>query len=172
MYSDEFKLLIKQQLGVKIDDADEISVAQKNEYPEYLKSNLWKRIKRRVLKRDGKVCQLCAGPGNVVHHRSYDAEVLQGQADYLLVTLCEGCHCLVHFDDSGQKRTAADVHRICGTFQLQREFSEPTVDLRLRSRKNPNGWERLTAVQRRLWQERHIELKSKKLVSRGHLQYQ
>jgi hypothetical protein len=172
VHSEEFKLLVKQQFGVDAIDLDENALVLQDYNTEYLPSKLWKSIKRRVLKRDGKVCQLCTGTGSIVHHRSYDVEVLEGNADYLLVTLCEGCHELVHFDDSGRKRSTADTHGICATPQLQRDFPEPSVDLRLAAAKKPTGWERLTAVQRSLWHQRHSELRLKKLVSRGHLQYQ
>ena len=139
MHSEQFKLLVQQQFGVDVIDLDENSPVLQDYNSEYLPSKLWKSIKRRVLKRDGKVCQLCTGRGGIVHHRSYDLEVLEGSADYLLVTLCEGCHSLVHFDDSGCKRTPSETHGICATHQLQREFPEPSVDLRLAAPKKPPG---------------------------------
>ena len=172
MHSEQFKLLVQQQFGVDVIDFDESSLVFQDYNSEYLPSKLWKSIKRRVLKRDGKVCQLCTGPGGVVHHRSYDLEVLEGNADYLLITLCEGCHELVHKDEFGRKRPTSETHGICATPQLQRDFPEPIVDLRLAVPKKPPGWDRLTAVQRSLWNARHSDLRLKKLVSRGHLQYQ
>ena len=139
MYSEEFKLFVQQQFGVAVIDFGENSPVFKDYNSEYLPTKLWKSIKRRVLKRDGKICWLCTGSASVVHHRSYEAEVLEGNADYLLISLCTGCHNQVHFDDFGHKRSPAETHGICATPQLQRDFPEPSVDLRLAAPKKQIG---------------------------------
>lgn len=74
---------------------------------EYLKSDLWKTIKARVLARDGNVCLACDRPAVLVHHKSYDQQVLAGYRDDLLVSLCGDCHGKIEFDEAGKK---VDVH--------------------------------------------------------------
>jgi 5-methylcytosine-specific restriction endonuclease McrA len=72
----------------------------------YLKSDLWKAIRRRVLERDGKRCCRCKRPASVVHHQSYDKDVLAGTADYMLTSLCFDCHAFIEFD--GDRKTSLD----------------------------------------------------------------
>ncbi|WP_368681202.1 HNH endonuclease, partial [Acinetobacter baumannii] len=47
-------------------------------YEDYRKTKLWKTIKARVLVRDSYQCQRCKGKATVVHHISYDQEVMLG----------------------------------------------------------------------------------------------
>jgi hypothetical protein len=79
------------------------------EHREYLASNLWRRIRLRVLKRDGRICFRCGGPGNVVHHRSYAYDVRNGDNVAPLATVCEDCHETIHFLPDGSKRPQEDV---------------------------------------------------------------
>jgi hypothetical protein len=78
------------------------------DYDEYLKSPLWRKIRRRVLKRDNHKCKRCSGKATVVHHRDYTPEVLRGDADHLLVSLCDGCHHVIEFDELERKRSFAE----------------------------------------------------------------
>lgn len=72
-------------------------------YEDYLQTRLWARIRRkRVRQRDGDICQRCGGPGRCVHcHRPYDADVLRGNNDAMLATVCNGCHEVIERDDQG-----------------------------------------------------------------------
>jgi len=69
---------------------------------DYLSGDLWKGIRGRVLERDGGRCVACGKPAQVVHHKSYDKDVLAGYRDDLLVSLCNPCHSAIEFD--GKKK--------------------------------------------------------------------
>jgi hypothetical protein len=60
-------------------------------YAAYLASPEWKKIRARVLKRDGKRCQHCSAKAQCVHHISYDEPVIIGERDEDLISLCNSC---------------------------------------------------------------------------------
>ena len=61
-------------------------------YGEYLRSDLWKSIRERVLA-DNWYCQRCDDrPAEQVHHRAYDPVTLSGKDLRSLTALCRGCH--------------------------------------------------------------------------------
>jgi 5-methylcytosine-specific restriction endonuclease McrA len=132
---------------------------QAADYADYLKSPLWRTIRRRVLKRDGNVCRRCGGKATRVHHRSYADEVMAGNDDRQLASICEGCHNVIHFDDNGQKCSPEETERLLCTRDESATFPVPEVDLRLRRRKDPPGWDRMSAVQRQAWHCEHERLR-------------
>ncbi len=69
----------------------------------YLSSVTWRTIRARILLRDAGSCLRCGLPARIVHHKSYDAEVLAGNNDGQLVSLCFGCHSFIEFD--GKRKT-------------------------------------------------------------------
>ena len=86
-------------------------------YNQYLKSDLWKTIRERVLERDGRVCKgrahammlQLASPDEAaqftelhVHHYRYDRDTLLGENIDDLITLCSKCHGVRH--DIGKSR--------------------------------------------------------------------
>ena len=79
-------------------------------YETYLSGPLWKIIRSRVLDRDGKVCQRCASMASVVHHRSYADDVMLGNRDEMLVSLCRGCHDFIEFD-GGRKTSLNEANQ-------------------------------------------------------------
>ena len=141
-------------------------VAQMAYQGEYLESQEWKKIKRRSLKRDGNVCARCGGRGTIVHHRSYEREVLEGKADHLLVTVCAPCHEVIHFDDSGKKRPFEEWETILQQRPDPNDFPEPKIDLRRshwdRSKDHPPQWPRMTEVQQKNWSYCYAELRKQK----------
>ena len=146
-------------------------VTLKDYHTEYLTSKLWAKIKRRVLKRDQKVCQSCGGGGSFVHHRSYERDVLEGNADHMLTTVCEGCHSRIHFDDDGQKRPEAKWDAVFLAGQHRTDFPEPKVDLRLSTQPRSSGWGRMTSNQRIQWAHRLNVLICEKHIALGHPQW-
>jgi hypothetical protein len=61
-------------------------------YAAYLSSDLWARIRKRVLSGGGTKCAVCRGKSIGVHHERYTAANLSGN-DYLwLVPICDYCH--------------------------------------------------------------------------------
>ena len=132
---------------------------QAADYADYLKSPLWQKIKRRVLKRDGKTCRRCGGKATRVHHRSYTDKVLAGNDDEQLASICEGCHNFIHFDDNGYKRSPEETDRFLMTRDESKAFPVPQVDLRLRWRKDPPGWNRMSALQKQVFEREHERMK-------------
>lgn len=80
-------------------------------YDEYLKTDLWKGIRKKVLVRDGRSCRCCGAKALTAHHTSYDFEVLMGRRNDDLVSICRPCHEQVHFDESGVKVTLDEANR-------------------------------------------------------------
>ena len=70
-------------------------------YAAYLASDLWKAIRRRVLKKTPK-CQACEDRATLVHHRGYYLWVLRGETLTGLIPLCRTCHEHIEFDN-GEK---------------------------------------------------------------------
>lgn len=65
---------------------------RKTEYQKYCASDEWKVIRDRVLERDSHTCQDCGKRAITVHHLSYRPEVMAGEDDSQLVSLCVPCH--------------------------------------------------------------------------------
>jgi hypothetical protein len=88
-------------------------------YRAYLKSELWKDIRARVLARapDG-LCEKCKrAPATQVHHRSYDPATLAGTTIDSLTKTCARCHTKAERpDDRGQTRY--DRYKNSSTFLL------------------------------------------------------
>lgn len=73
-------------------------------YKDYLRSDLWKEIKGKVLKRDKKKCLCCGTRRHIcVHHTNYRWKTLSGEDIKPLKTLCKKCHYEIEFDKNGKK---------------------------------------------------------------------
>jgi hypothetical protein len=121
------------------------------DYEKYRRQVLWKRIKARILERDAGTCRRCEGRASVVHHRSYADKVMRGEADEWLVSLCDGCHTVVHRDERGVWRTWEESERVLATPDAARSYSRPVIDLRRKWPEPPPEWERMNAHQRAGW---------------------
>jgi hypothetical protein len=84
----------------------------------YLKQPLWVEVIRpRILDRDNYCCRVCNSADNLqVHHRSYRKNVMRGNDDEKLITLCCKHHIEIEFaeyygkdDDRNMRRTKCDV---------------------------------------------------------------
>lgn len=75
----------------------ELGLAQT--YQEYLKSDIWLWIRRRVLDRDKRRCRLCDAKATEVHHTNYSRTTLIGQNLAALYAVCRKCHETVEFAD-------------------------------------------------------------------------
>lgn len=130
----------------------------------YLQSKLWKKIRRRILKRDKRICVFCGAAAELVHHRNYERETLEGKSDNALVSLCTGCHSYIHFDDSGIRRTSEEADRILLEKNPPTQIPDPILDLRLRY-PYPKEWERLNGIQRKAWLMRNNDLRRQKWLA-------
>ncbi|MGB8028149.1 MAG: hypothetical protein WCF30_00665 [Terracidiphilus sp.] len=138
------------------------------QYLEYLRSTLWKNIRKRILKRDGSACRRCGGKATEVHHRSYSEAVLAGNDDAQLASICEGCHNIVTFDDSGARRSPDETDRLLLLRDESATFPVPKVDLRrTKRRENPPEWDRMSAVQRAAWHHEYQRIKLLRWLKRG-----
>lgn len=59
-------------------------------YLQYINSDDWRKIRSRIMTRDGGVCQICGGPAHHVHHLTYAH--FRREFPFELVALCESCH--------------------------------------------------------------------------------
>lgn len=100
-------------------------------YAEYLQSELWSRIRRRVLSRDGWKCRVCQEQANEIHHWDYSEKTLLGENIGGLVALCRLCHRQAEIDRDGFRRGLAKAN----------EFLKNRAD-------NEKGWKRRKPSQR------------------------
>lgn len=63
-------------------------------YPEYLESAHWAFTRKKILERDSYKCVVCKQDAKQVHHINY--RKLINVVDDDLMSVCEGCHCLIH----------------------------------------------------------------------------
>lgn len=61
-------------------------------YRDYLRSPLWKKIRRRVVVRYDGRCVCCDAEAECVHHTIYSGPVLRGETINGLFPLCFDCH--------------------------------------------------------------------------------
>jgi len=83
-------------------------------YREYLSSDLWGEIRRRVLARDDHTCRICNDPATQVHHNSYSLDALSGNLIDQLFSLCRPCHHRLEFKADGHKK-----HRVTVKYSLK-----------------------------------------------------
>jgi hypothetical protein len=72
-------------------------------YREYLASDLWKSIRKRVMERDKGTCRICFEAASQVHHSAYTKAGLTGTAITGLYAVCRGCHEFIEFEQNGDK---------------------------------------------------------------------
>ena len=139
---------LKKQRGWR-DQVDPLSL----DHNDYLKTKLWRKtIRPRVLLRDKYLCRRCSGKADIVHHISYDDDVLLGNNDDGLVSLCDGCHTVVHFASSGKGRTQTDQLAVLTDMSFNE--AQPKVDMRRNPFRHPH-WDRLTAVQKQTYLQQY-----------------
>lgn len=76
----------------KLEENKQVEKAYRKEfYSEYMKSDKWKAIRLKVLKRDNNLCQACLdAPAQDVHHKTY--ENIGDELMYELISVCRYCH--------------------------------------------------------------------------------
>jgi len=126
----------------------------------YYLGKFYAKIRRRIQKRDNMTCRCCSGPGSTVHHRSYDEDVIRGENDDKLATVCDGCHHNIHFLADGTKRPENEWDAALLTPQARRDFPEPIVEWKRKQAvaTHPAEWDSMNAFQREGWEARRNEL--------------
>ena len=79
------------------------------DYRAYLKSELWKSIRERLLS-ERPDCEVCGHPTACGHHLSYSLRTLGGDSLTQLASLCESCHKRIEFREDGRKRSFSQAH--------------------------------------------------------------
>lgn len=79
-------------------------------YKDYLASDLWQKIRRRVLGRYRHKCQSCGKLATEVHHKHYSRKVLTGQHIIGLKAICSACHREIEFEN-GEKVDVVTANR-------------------------------------------------------------
>jgi len=96
---------------IDYENRDELLVALGwSTYDEYLLSQRWAKIRRRVLLANNMQCVVCGEPASQVHHLRYDKATLLGKDLDGLVSICPTCHHLLEYDTSGKKRTPQEAN--------------------------------------------------------------
>lgn len=81
------------------------------DYGEYLKSSLWKEVKKKAYALHGKACHCCLAGATQIHHDWYGLADLKGERLANLYPLCRDCHEEVEHDDRGFKITVFELVR-------------------------------------------------------------
>jgi hypothetical protein len=136
-------------------------------YESYRRSDLWKSIRTRILNRDGQRCVRCSGRAKLVHHMDYTIEILKGMNDNQLVSICDGCHTVLHIDESGNKRPYSEWQRILDTKQDVSPVFEITVDLRRKNKLEPSDWKRMSARWRQSWIDQYQKRRAFKYLEKN-----
>jgi hypothetical protein len=107
------------------------------DYPAYLDSKLYARIRKAVFRRDRGLCRGCRARADGVHHDAYDVATLKGESLKRLYLLCDGCHERIEFDDDGGKLTFKGVRAKLATLLASRPWlsSEPKRKRQAKRRK-------------------------------------
>ena len=82
-------------------------------YGDYLRSRLWKSIRKMVYNALGNSCQTCGQKASCIHHLDYSRDTLMGYRFDSLVPLCRACHERVEFKQDGSKRTVREAAAEC-----------------------------------------------------------
>ena len=81
-------------------------------YRDYLKSDLWQRVRREVFQRKGSYCFLCVeAPATEIHHCRYQRSDFLGKRIVGMFPLCGACHRAIEFDEFGAKLTVPEMRR-------------------------------------------------------------
>lgn len=76
-------------------------------YAEYLKTPLWRELRKKVLLRDNHKCIACGRSAYCVHHTKYSSNVLFAtEPTPSLISLCNSCHEFIERNADGSKTSA------------------------------------------------------------------
>lgn len=78
-------------------------------YAEYLRSDLWARVREQAFTTNGRACVRCGRKATSVHHADYREATLTGEDVSGLMPSCGRCHELAEFGPGGEKRTLEEA---------------------------------------------------------------
>lgn len=73
-------------------------------YRDYLKSDLWQKVRAQVFQEKGRICHCCGNPATSVHHNRYHRNDLTGKTLTFLFPICAICHDGVEFSKKKHKK--------------------------------------------------------------------
>lgn len=88
-----------------------LSLLRFDSYLNYLASDLWRAIRKRVMDLHSSECLLCDAIAECVHHMTYTHEVLLGKRLNQLIPLCKACHKKIEFCPDGKKRSMKEMQQ-------------------------------------------------------------
>ena len=77
-------------------------------YSDYLKSDLWKSIRKKVYSQKGDQCCLCENKATELHHHRYAKDDLTGKRTKNIKPICHECHEKIEFEN-GTKNSVMKV---------------------------------------------------------------
>ena len=80
-------------------------------YRDYLNSELWLEIRRKVYKAKGNACFLCGLPATELHHNRYHRNDLAGKKIKYINPICRECHTTIEFQKDGSKGTVQQAKK-------------------------------------------------------------
>lgn len=81
-------------------------------YADYLRSDLWKKIRARVLRLNRGACRSCSNPATEVHHRHYSIDVMSGEDIRSLAAVCRNCHKTSEFHEGTKTKLGTANKRL------------------------------------------------------------
>lgn len=85
-----------------------------NSYQEYLKSDLYALIRRKVFAQKGANCRVCSKQATELHHNRYSRKELTGKSVKFINPICRECHEKIEFEkgEGGEvfKNSLANAH--------------------------------------------------------------
>lgn len=92
-------------------------------YGDYLKSDLWASIRKRVWMRY-KRCATCHRRAKHIHHADYFRDTLDGSRIESLVPVCRDCHHRIEFYADGLKRSVSEASRMLQEMLADRQITD------------------------------------------------
>jgi len=101
-------------------------------YAAYLESELWRKIRLRVLRRDFFRCRFCGGKPRKVcaHHGDYERDTLEGLRLSGIYTACYRCHEELEFSARGGKLPPKTVRKKTRRLAKDQAFRERMAERR------------------------------------------
>lgn len=103
----------------------------KETYQQYLETDLWRNIRKRVFDLRGKYCEGCGTDANIqVHHSVYSQRVFSGQTLNGLRVVCRGCHEKIHKVKDEQRISLRQATKYILDNQPARNLSKELEDVK------------------------------------------
>lgn len=72
-------------------------------YADYLRSGLWRKVRKKVYREKGDSCYLCGSWADALHHNRYHKNDLLGRKLKYIFPVCRYCHEQIEFDGNTKR---------------------------------------------------------------------